>query len=1157
MRNRIALTLVAACFLVPVAPAADAPATKRALLIGIDKYENHPALSEFNGAANDVRVMESVLRGRFDFKTEYIRKLVNEAAKRADIVRELEALTQAAGPSDVVVVHFSGYGSQVPGDPGEIDGLDETLVPFDGKLGGAGELTDDEMNGFMSAIAKRTPNVTLILDVCFGGRASADEATMRCIGSRGNSQATRGMKSFTGAERFPFKQRSDYTLIIASQTGQPAYEVNYATGRHGAFTYEIVSAMINEPGAVSWGQLSRRVAANVTARFPAQEPVWEIAGPSGPMLHDVGARREFVVPLDVSNPKLVQIGAGTFHGLRSGSRIGVYPSDVADFGAPVAEVQVTKLAAYAGEGYLARSGKLPKLTIGRIERSTDNTRVSMWFDLGSPQNGELAKLRDYMRTQPRAFVLDNPDGAQLQVTGATGSYSILAGDRTPLVSGLGTVGEVDAALRNWVRWYGVQQLDNPQSPLRIRVAIGRPASGSSDATPLPLTGPVRPGEILVYSVSNLTDTPLIAQTLLLSSEGTVELANSGPMKLGPKETRLMRIGTFLPDNSPGLTDYVKVIASPALLNLSPLVGKGDIKPGMFGNTPWTTDQASYLLRRQTTRLEGFAVHREASGPSKAGPYGREPICSTGKERDCLTGTSITDDGSIVFLDTSFKRMSAETIAPGEAFQQAYDLRAATGAARVEPLFNVAMSGGGGIQARVTGTINDPDAAANKLWSLEYVKAPAAQVAVRTALNLPAGREAQGVRIAHLDTGYRRHPELFYESGDYATVLPAMGFNLVGETRDPFDPLLRDSLLASPGHGTSSGSVIVSPLGCQLTGAQAPCVNGTAPGAQLIPVRVTSSVVVLNQRRMAEAIFAVAEGKRVRGNPRIISLAMGGAPSWALWRASRKAERAGMLLIAPAGNFTDTVVWPARFDSAIAVGAISIKCLPWSGSSAGSRVDISAPGESVWRAQVNPDTQSDFISMGSGTTYAAATTAGVASLWVARHADSPEFRRLIETGAVTREFRRAIKATAWRPIAADGRLPPNNKCAASVTWDGNRNGAGVVDAEKLVIEPLQDGGARTATPDSFADLPLFASLYPRNADRVRVGEEYRRLFKGGSTDLAQFEAEILFQYSTNDNVRGPLDRIIEGGAPVEFDRAHAALTFADISPALRAALGSRK
>jgi len=111
--------------------AAAAPGVKRALLVGINNYKAVPHLM---GSLNDVAAMKQILTTRWGFSPDNIVILTEQAATRAAILRELRRLVRESGPNDTVVFHYSGHGSQVKDLNGdEDDGLDETLVPYDGR----------------------------------------------------------------------------------------------------------------------------------------------------------------------------------------------------------------------------------------------------------------------------------------------------------------------------------------------------------------------------------------------------------------------------------------------------------------------------------------------------------------------------------------------------------------------------------------------------------------------------------------------------------------------------------------------------------------------------------------------------------------------------------------------------------------------------------------------------------------------------------------------------------------------------------------------------------------------------------------------------------------------------------------------------------------
>ncbi|MEH1790473.1 MAG: caspase family protein [Nostoc sp.] len=84
---------------------------KLALLIGINQYPKIPALS---GCLTDIELQKELLIHRFGFQGSDILTLTEEQASREFIEAAfLDHLGKQAKPGDVVVFHFSGYGSCV------------------------------------------------------------------------------------------------------------------------------------------------------------------------------------------------------------------------------------------------------------------------------------------------------------------------------------------------------------------------------------------------------------------------------------------------------------------------------------------------------------------------------------------------------------------------------------------------------------------------------------------------------------------------------------------------------------------------------------------------------------------------------------------------------------------------------------------------------------------------------------------------------------------------------------------------------------------------------------------------------------------------------------------------------------------------------------
>jgi hypothetical protein len=136
------------------------------------------------------------------------------------------------------------------------------------------------------------------------------------------------------------------------------------------------------------------------------------------------------------------------------------------------------------------------------------------------------------------------------------------------------------------------------------------------------------------------------------------------------------------------------------------------------------------------------------------------------------------------------------------------------------------------------------------WALQLCQAPQAWSTRR-----PRGGKAQGdgILIGHPDTGYTLHPQL-----DSSRVLARDGRDFEDGDANPSDPLVGKS----PGHGTATGSVIISGVDSDVT--------GVVPQAKLIPLRVTKSVVLFSYGKLTEAIYFASDNGH-----HVLSISLGG------------------------------------------------------------------------------------------------------------------------------------------------------------------------------------------------------------------------------------------------------------------------------------------
>lgn len=139
------------------------------LYVGITAYQNQ---GQLYGCADDARMLAEALRaGRVQDETDQL-VLPDGLATREGFLSGLRQIAEQARPEDVVLLFYSGHGQQVPDtdtDNRELDGLDETLVLFDGSL------TDDEVVRAIDPI--RAGTVVLAIDACHAGGFADDFVT--------------------------------------------------------------------------------------------------------------------------------------------------------------------------------------------------------------------------------------------------------------------------------------------------------------------------------------------------------------------------------------------------------------------------------------------------------------------------------------------------------------------------------------------------------------------------------------------------------------------------------------------------------------------------------------------------------------------------------------------------------------------------------------------------------------------------------------------------------------------------------------------------------------------------------------------------------------------------------------------------------------------
>jgi subtilisin family serine protease len=335
---------------------------------------------------------------------------------------------------------------------------------------------------------------------------------------------------------------------------------------------------------------------------------------------------------------------------------------------------------------------------------------------------------------------------------------------------------------------------------------------------------------------------------------------------------------------------------------------------------------------------------------------------------------------------------------------------------------------------------------------------------------------QGVKIGVIDTGYLPEHHEFQRSKEINNnVKLGDGVNVLDPTVDPtpIDQFVLKGSPANPGHGSAVVGVLNATLPKKDKRPMA-FTTGIAPGAEVFPVRASISTVYKNPFTIAKAIRDLIE-KKVH----IISISLGGPPENSLQLALEKAQRAGIIVVAAAGNGTQLklgdfsvggfAVFPSVYPTVIAVGAGNIECKVWGQSAPAEEVDVLAPGENVWYPASYKGSDSMIWSLrrGSGTSFATPYVAAAAALWIQANGG---FEKLAakygvdsaksggrDLSGIPKAFEVALKYQGLKfPMSHPTYEKDYSKTKYCTGFDPKlegRSGAGFIDVFNLVKAPL--------------------------------------------------------------------------------------------------------
>ena len=242
------------------ARSAPAPSVKRALIIGISKF-NDPRVPEILGEDDARRVQAEAERAGFRTTT-----LLGPQATKAAIESALERFKREVGPNDSLLIYISSHGTQPVPSPRAKDARKMSIVAYDtgdSRIRGTG--TDFQLKMHETSVAdtkvqelaqRPTRYTRVIIDTCYSGeilKDIPDESARYILKANGGFPERAGisMAAWTGdayaAKGIVMSDDADKTPAVKSgkrQGAAPSAKADFSR-------YTIITA--TSDGQQSWG----------------------------------------------------------------------------------------------------------------------------------------------------------------------------------------------------------------------------------------------------------------------------------------------------------------------------------------------------------------------------------------------------------------------------------------------------------------------------------------------------------------------------------------------------------------------------------------------------------------------------------------------------------------------------------------------------------------------------------------------------------------------------------------------------------------------------------------------------------------------------------------------------------------------------------------
>ncbi len=397
--------------------------------------------------------MHVVLITRFDQKSgntpQITTLLTPRTTTRTAILSAMQSLISKTQPGDIVYIHYSGHGSQIP-DSSKPTGLDYALVPCDYKdpsdpstvtnwEQATNEISGATLGSYLAKISARHPSEIIVsIDSCHSGEPTRGACLKRGkslreiqqwyvehtgksmpIKSRGGHQASFDSNvSKRGFTEGDIHITSPYVVLSACSDDEVASEYDDDGKYLGRFTYFLTQILSRASSGTTYQEISDQVSSAFFQKFGDQTPQIEGSATNFRLFGD-SPSANVGIPIYVDPSGKYILRAGKLHGVTSGSTYAIYDPNSSTLD------DAHKIA----EGVIAPNGvRLATAQIELVKKLRPGLRQS---DLGGARAVEINHAFD-----PRQFTFDGQSLAVLDPAAAQATLTKLSTLRIIGVAGI-------------------------------------------------------------------------------------------------------------------------------------------------------------------------------------------------------------------------------------------------------------------------------------------------------------------------------------------------------------------------------------------------------------------------------------------------------------------------------------------------------------------------------------------------------------------------------------------------------------------------------------------------------------------------------------------------------------------------------------------------